>query len=59
MSRLDLINSIVRDVNEFAEKDDFRLKSALKCLAVEATAYAKETKAIRKTAKCAGGRAKE
>ena len=53
MSRLDLINSIVRDVNEFVERDDYRLKSALKCLATEAAAYAKETKAVRKTAKLA------
>lgn len=51
MSRLELINSIVRDINEFAPKNDYRLKSALKCLATEAAAFAKETKAVRMTDK--------
>ena len=54
MSHLDLINSIVHDINEFAAKDDYRLKSALKCLATEAAAYAKETKAVRMIDKTRG-----
>ena len=46
--QLELINAIVKDVNFFAERNDYRLASSLKALADTSKAAAKATKATKR-----------